>query len=210
VRELVLASKSPRRRQLLKLTGHPFVCIPSNVDEGVVNGEPPDRYVTILSELKAKDVGDRRENGIIIGSDTIVVFDGKIFEKPVSPEEAVEMIMILQGQTHTVYTGFALYDAKTHNLFSGYEKTHVTMRGISLDLARKYVETEEPLDKAGAYGIQGYGAVLISSIQGCYFTVMGLPLRRLMEALYTFSDGEFEYFVSIRNQPDKSTAELDA
>ena len=102
--------------------------------------------------------------------------------------------MRLQGQTHTVYTGFALYNAATGKLFSSYEKTHVTMRKMTRELAARYVDTGEPLDKAGAYGVQGYGAALITSIEGCFFTVMGLPVTRLMEALYTFSDGEFGYF----------------
>ena len=205
---MILASKSPRRRELMELIGHPFTCIPSSVKENIVNDETPARHVTILSELKARDVGAHLENRIIIGSDTIVFLNNDIFEKSGSPEEAVEMIMKLQGHTHTVYTGFALYDTASSKIFSSYEKTHVTMRNITRDLAQRYVKTGEPLDKAGAYGIQGYGAALITSINGCFFNVMGLPISRLMEALYAFSEGKFGYFGARRNQSNTFTAGL--
>jgi len=194
VAELVLASKSPRRRELMKLLGHPFICITSNVEENYIEDETPARHVTRLSELKAVEVGERNNRGIIIGSDTIVVFDNEIFGKPRSADEAVEMIMRLQGHKHEVFTGFAIYDTENKNIISGYETSEVTMREISLDIAKKYVDTGEPLDKAGAYGIQGYGAVLIKSVRGCFFNVMGLPLSRLMEVLYTFSGGRYGYF----------------
>ena len=191
---LILASKSPRRQELMKLLGHPFTCIPSKVKEHSINGETPEDHVTRLSELKARDVGEPRKNGIIIGSDTIVVLDKKILEKPGSPEEAVEMLMRLKGRTHTVYTGFTLYDVEIRKILSGYETTRVTIRNITRELAERYVDTGEPLDKAGAYGIQGYGAALITSIEGCYFNVMGLPVARLMESLYTFTGGKIGYF----------------
>lgn len=178
----------------MRLLGHPFICIPSNVKEHSINGEIPENHVIRLSELKARYVGEPRKNGIIIGSDTIVVLDKKILEKPGSPEEAVEMLMRLKGRTHTVYTGFALYDAETRKILSGYETTRVTMRNISRELAERYVDTGEPLDKAGAYGIQGYGAALVTSIEGCYFNVMGLPIARLMESLHAFTGGKFGYF----------------
>ncbi|HDY88293.1 MAG TPA: septum formation protein Maf [bacterium] len=192
--ELILASKSPRRRELMKLLGFPFRCITPQVEEDIVEGEKPDQHVIRLSERKAFNVGENFDHGIIIGSDTIVVLDNEILEKPRSADEALYMIMKLQGHTHHVFTGFALYDSKTKKTFSSYETTEVTMREISLDIAKKYVETDEPLDKAGSYGIQGYGAVLIKSVNGCYFNVMGLPLSSLMEALFTFSDGRFDYF----------------
>jgi len=194
VAELILASKSPRRRELMRLLGHPFICVTSNIEEDYVEGESPAQHVIRLSELKAIDVGGKNDRGIIIGSDTIVVIDNEILEKPCSADEAVEMIMRLQGCTHDVFTGFAIYNPENKKIISDYETSEVTMRGISLDIARNYVDTEEPLDKAGAYGIQGYGAVLIKSVKGCFFNVMGLPLSRLMEALYTFSEGRYGYF----------------
>ena len=195
--ELVLASKSPRRQELMRLLGHPFICITSNIEEDYVEGETPAQHVIRLSELKAVDVGGKNTRGIIIGSDTIVVLDNEIIEKPRSADEAVEMIMRLQGRTHNVFTGFAIYSTENKKIISGYETSEVTMREISLDIAKKYVDTEEPFDKAGAYGIQGYGAVLIKSVKGCFFNVMGLPLSRLMEALYTFSGGRYGYFGTI-------------
>ncbi len=192
--ELILASKSPRRRELMKLLGHPFICITSAVEENYVGGETPSEHITRLSESKALDVGTKRQDGIIIGSDTIVVLDKEIFGKPSSKTEAVEMIMRLQGRTHVVYTGFTLYNAMTKKMLSGYETTRVTLRSLTPELAKSYVDTGESLDKAGAYGIQGYGAALITSITGCFFNVMGLPLAKLTDALYTFSEGKFGYF----------------
>jgi septum formation protein len=196
VTELILASKSPRRHELMHLLGYPFRCLTSQVEELLLPGETPAEHVVRLSELKAREVGDRVESGIVIGSDTVVVLDDDIIGKPRSVDEAGEMLGRLQGRTHTVYTGFALYDVMRGRLRSGYETTDVTMKPMTPDLIRRYIETGEPLDKAGAYGIQGYGAVLISSVRGCYFNVMGLPLSRLMEALYEFTEGACGYFGS--------------
>ena len=195
--ELVLASKSPRRRELMKLLGHPFICAVPSIEENMVKGETPVQHVTRLSELKAQHVGTQRSNGIIMGLDTIVVLDDTILGKPSSPEEAVEMLLRIQGHTHTVYTGFALFNAATKSMVSSYETTRVTMRAMSRDLAKRYVETGEPLDKAGAYGIQGFGAALVTSIHGCFFNVMGFPLARIMETLRSFSNGEIGYFGSL-------------
>ena len=192
--ELILASKSPRRRELMKLLGHPYKCITSSIEENYIEGETPAQHVLRLSELKAVTVGEKNVQGIIIGSDTIVVLENEILGKPRSPEEALEMIMRLQGCTHSVYSGFAVYNTENKKISSGYEKSEVTMRKITLDIAKKYVDTKEPLDKAGSYGIQGYGSVLIKSIKGCFFTVMGLPLSRLMEAIYLSSNGKYGYF----------------
>jgi len=194
VPRLILASKSPRRRELLKLLGHPFESISSDIEEHTVPGENPAEHVTRLSEMKARAVGADHKDCIVIGSDTIVELDGDILEKPESETEAVSMLMRLQSRTHTVYTGFALFNPDTGKAVSSYETTRVTMREFGHNLARRYVDTGEPLDKAGGYGIQGYGAVLIEGIDGCYFNVMGLPLARLMEMLYDFSGKAFGYF----------------
>jgi len=192
--QLVLASRSPRRRELIGILGHPFSAEVSGIEEVSVAGETPAEHVIRLSLLKARDVAARHNEGIVIGSDTIVVIDGDILEKPFSPEEAVVMIMRLQGRTHKVFTGFALVDASTGRETASFETTCVTIRPMSLELARRYVATGEPLDKAGAYGIQGYGAAIVTGINGCYFTVMGLPVARLAEALNDFTDGHFGYF----------------
>ena len=192
--QLILGSKSPRRRKLLKLLGHPFQTAVSQIVEDRVEGESPSEHVTRLSEQKARDVGSRFKTGIVIGSDTVVVLDQKILGKPATPADAEEMLLQLQGRTHTVYTGFALYDTQDDRSISGYESTEVTIRKLDKEQIRQYVETGEPLDKAGSYGIQGYGSALVTSIKGCYFTVMGLPLSKLMKELYSFSNGRYRYF----------------
>jgi len=198
LKELILASKSPRRRELMALLGHKFRCEVSGADESIIEGETPEEHVTRLSLLKARHIGETEKNAIIIGSDTIVVLDGRIFGKPSSEDEAVEMLSELRERTHTVYTGFALYDTDTGNSFAGFETTEVKMRNFSDSITREYVATGEPMDKAGAYGIQGYGAVLIEAVNGCYFNVMGFPLARVMEALYNFTDGRLGYFGKIK------------
>ena len=192
--ELVLASHSPRRRELMHLLGHPFRCVTSHIEETELPGETPAEQVTRLSLLKAREVAAMLGEGIIIGSDTVVLLDGEVMGKPASEEEAFGMISRLQGRTHTVYTGFALHEAGNGREISGFETTEVTMRPMDAGLIREYILTGEPLDKAGAYGIQGYGAALITAIHGCYFNVMGLPLSRLMDALHSFTNGRYGYF----------------
>jgi len=201
VTRLILASQSPRRRELVRLLGHEVEYAVSAVEETRIGGESPEDHVTRLSLAKVRDVGGRVDDGIVIGSDTIVVLDGDIMEKPGDAEEAVAMLLRLAGRTHTVYTGFALYNARTGGYVTGYETTRVTMRRFDRGMAERYTATGEPMDKAGAYGIQGYGAVLIEGISGCYFTVMGLPMARLMAALYEFTGGGLGYFGAAA-QPD--------
>ncbi len=191
---LILASKSPRRRDLVRLLGHEVECTVSTVEESRIDGESPDDQVIRLSLMKARDVGSRMDEGIVIGSDTIVVVEGDVLQKPADEAEAVVMLLRLAGRTHSVFTGFALYNALTGAYVTGYETTRVTMRRFDRALAERYVATGEPMDKAGAYGIQGYGAVLIEGINGCYFTVMGLPMARLMTALAEFTGGAVGYF----------------
>ncbi len=178
----------------MRYIGHPFEYIDPDVEELRVPGESPADHVTRLSLVKARKIGLDLADGIVIGSDTIVVLDNDILEKPANAAEAVEMLSRLQGRTHTVYTGFALYNAATRKYFFDYETTRVTMRPFDRGLAERYIATGEPMDKAGAYGIQGFGAVLIAGIEGDYFTVMGLPLARLMAALETFTGGGVPYF----------------
>jgi len=196
VNELILASQSPRRRELMRLLGHPFRCVSPHVEEFSVPGETPAEHVVRLSLLKAREAAAREERGTVIGSDTVVVLDGDILEKPESDDDAFAMLSRLQGRTHAVYSGFAIRDAVTGEEYAGYEITEVSMRHMDADLIRKYIATGEPRDKAGAYGIQGYGAALITAVRGCYFNVMGLPLSRLMDALLTFTHGAIGYFGS--------------
>ncbi len=178
----------------MKLLGHPYRCVSPHADETILPGETPSAHVVRLAELKARESGRSIGGGIIIGSDTVVVLDGDILGKPASPDEARAMLGRIQGRTHTVYTGFAVHDPESGAVSSGYETTEVTMRPMDGELIRRYVETGEPLDKAGAYGIQGYGAALVTSISGCYFNVMGLPLARLMDTLREFTHDAFGFF----------------
>jgi len=178
----------------MKLLGHPFEVTVADIEETYLPGETPARHVKRLSEEKVREAAKTAEKSIIIGSDTVVVLDGEILGKPRTQSEAFDMIMRLQGRTHEVYTGFALLESDTGRMVSDFERTDVTMRPITPELVHRYLATGEPEDKAGAYGIQGYGAVLIASVRGCYFTVMGLPLARLMETLNVFSEGLFGYF----------------
>ena len=178
----------------MKLLGHPFTCITPDIEENIIEGESPAEHVMRLSERKAVAVGQTVDHAFIIGSDTVVVIDGEILGKPDSGKEALEMIMRLQGRSHRVFTGFSIYNTENKRKLVDYETSEVMMRGISLDTAKKYVDTKEPLDKAGSYGIQGYGSVLIKSVNGCFFNVMGLPLSKLMDALYIFSDNVYGYF----------------
>ncbi len=196
MRKLVLASQSPRRQELLKLLGHPFSVIPAHIEEKFFPGENPSEHVVRLAEAKAGRVAGMVSESMVIGSDTIVVIDGDILGKPGSRKEAFEMLMRLAGRTHDVYTGFALHDTVTGKVASGFEQTEVSMIPLSREIAEMYLDTGEPFDKAGAYGIQGYGSALIDSVKGCYFNVMGLPLTRLMKMLNTFSNGYFGYFGS--------------
>ena len=190
----MLASQSPRRQDLLKLLGHPFTVVHPLVDERFLAGETPPEHVVRLAETKAKTVAGKVSRSIVIGSDTIVVIDGDILGKPGSRQEAFDMVTRLQGRTHEVYTGFALHDTESGRTISEYERTEVTMAPMSPDLIEMYLDTGESFDKAGAYGIQGYGSALIVGVRGCYFNVMGLPLAKLMNRLNAFSGGQFGYF----------------
>jgi septum formation protein len=179
--DLVLASSSPRRAQLLEMLGLRFRIRPANVDETVRPGETPAAHAERLSIEKARAVAGLEPGALIIGSDTVVVVDGEVLGKPSTPGEAVDMLLRLQGREHTVATGVAV--ASRAHCWSGVEQVAVRFRSFDRELARRYVETGEPMDKAGAYGIQGYGATLVERIEGDFFAVMGLPVARLVSLL---------------------------
>ena len=181
---IVLASGSPRRKQLLEMLHIPFRVIPPDVDEHVLPGEAPDRYVTRLSRAKAQAVVPRAPGEVILAADTTVVLDGAIFEKPTSPANAVEMLTRLQGRTHEVMTAVAVaQDAKVEQAL---DVSRVTFRPADRATLEAYVATGEPMDKAGAYAIQGLGAPLIERVEGDFFGVMGLPLRLALDLLAKF------------------------
>ena len=183
-RPIVLASGSPRRRQLLEMLRIPFRVMPPDVDEHVLPGEAPDRYVTRLSRAKAEAVVARAPGELILAADTTVVLDGAIFEKPTSPAHAVEMLSHLQGNTHEVMTAVAV--ARDGELAQALDVSRVTFRPVDRPTLEAYVATGEPLDKAGAYAIQGLGAPLIERVEGDFFGVMGLPLRLALDLLARF------------------------
>jgi septum formation protein len=174
---LVLASGSPRRRQLLEMLGIPIEVRPSHVPEVRNPGESPQAYVERLAREKAASVA----GPLVLGADTTVVVDGEVLEKPVDAADALRMLRRLQGRVHQVITAIAL---KTPDAMLGAtDVTAVTFRPADDDALRAYVATGEPMDKAGAYGIQGYGAALVERIDGDFFGVMGLPVRLVLDLL---------------------------
>jgi septum formation protein len=188
---IVLASQSPRRELLLKMLGLRFDIIPAQVDETYRRGERAKPHTERLAREKALVVAAQRPDALVIGSDTVVVLDRRVLGKPRDPEHAVEMLMNLQGRLHRVETAVAI-STPDGLLLSGVESVRVRFRTFDRTLAEEYVQTGEPLDKAGAYGIQGFGAAIVERIEGDYFAVMGLPIGLMLSLIraagwrYTF------------------------
>lgn len=188
-RKLILASGSSRRKELLEQIGLEFVVLPSQCEE-VITSTKPEQVVQELALQKARDVAAGQTEGIVLGSDTVVAYDGKILGKPATKEEAIEMLTMLQGNTHQVYTGVALVDCenleKKPKVF--YEKTSVMVYLMTEAEIQSYVDSGDPMDKAGSYGIQGAFGAYIKGIQGDYYNVVGLPIGRVYQELkqYTF------------------------
>ncbi len=176
---VVLASASPRRKQLLELLGLEPEIVPADIDEAWRNGEAPGAHAERLAREKAAAAA--RDGAAVVGADTIVVIDGEILGKPRDASEARAMLRRLAGREHEVFTAVAVAYAGT--TVSGTERTAVRFRPLEEPTIAAYVATGEPMDKAGAYGIQGYGAVLVERIEGDYFTVMGLGLGLLVALL---------------------------
>lgn len=184
---LVLASASPRRVELLRVAGVPFeVRTASDAAEAVVaarlDRDDPAGYARALAGAKAESVAAELPGRLVLGADTVVVLDGEILEKPRDADDATRMLTRLQGRRHTVVTAIALRGAGS-GLQDAAERTEVEFLPLEPTAVAAYVATGEPLDKAGAYGIQGYGAMMVRRVEGCYFNVMGLPLARLGELL---------------------------
>lgn len=178
--KIILASGSPRRRELLEQAGIPFEVIKSNAEEKITKKEPAE-IVKELSCCKARTVAGEHPGRLVLGADTIVVLDGGILGKPKSAGDAERMLTSLQGRTHQVYTGVTLIrDAQT---LSFYEKTDVTLYPMTEAEIKAYVESGDCMDKAGAYGIQGRFAIHIRGICGDYYNVVGLPVGRLWQEL---------------------------
>ncbi|PYO77035.1 MAG: septum formation protein Maf [Gemmatimonadetes bacterium] len=174
---VVLASASPRRRQLLNLIGIAHDVRPANIDEAMRQRETPRRHAERLAREKATAIAARDPDLITIGADTVVVINRRVLGKPRDEAEAIQMLTQLNGRQHTVITAIAV--ARGRKLRSSIEEVQVKFRRLRDEEIEAYVATGEPMDKAGAYGIQGYGATIVERIEGDYFAVMGLPLARL-------------------------------
>ncbi len=179
---LILASSSPRRAELLRSAGFVFEIIPADINEDMEPGERPDAYVSRLAEAKARAVSARVEpDAVLLAADTTVVVDGRILGKPRDAQDAAEMLAILSGRTHEVLTGLTVVSGREwrHSV----DTTRVQFAPLGPDEIRWYVATGEPLDKAGAYAVQGLGARFVVSIEGSHSNVVGLPLERVYQVL---------------------------
>ena len=184
---VILASKSPRRKELMEKICPGFLCDPAQGEETVPEGLPVTETAEYLSRQKAMEVAGRHDfTDVVIGSDTVVICDGVIFGKPKDREDAVKMLRALSGKTHTVSTGVTIVSGNETESFTS--ETRVTFYDLTEKEIEKYVNTGEPMDKAGAYGIQGSGALYVKKIEGDYYTVVGFPVaevyRRLNEKKY--------------------------
>lgn len=178
---VVLASASPRRAAVLRMLGLSARVVPAGVEERRGAVESPHGYVERLSREKVSEVMADYPDSLVVGGDTVVVLDGRVLEKPDGPAHAVEMLTSLAGRTHRVYSGLAV--AANGKVESRVARAGVTFHPVTRELIERYVETREPLDKAGAYGIQGYGAALVDRIVGDYFTVVGLSVAAFVGLL---------------------------
>ena len=181
--DIILASKSPRRRELLEQMGvRDFRIITPDIDEHMDRDLPPAELVRQISEEKARAVAAQvGPDAVVIAADTVVALDGVVLGKPAGKEEAFRMLSLLSGNRHQVYTGLTVL--RGEQVFSQWEETAVTFRSLTAEEIEAYIATGEPMDKAGAYGIQGYGALFIQGISGDYYNVMGLPVCRLGQIL---------------------------
>lgn len=186
MKTIILASASPRRKELLKRIGLKFKVDPSNYEENISSELEPHELAKSLSLEKAKLVAKKHMNALVIAADTFIVFEGKILGKPRTETEAKEMLETISGRQHSVITGFTIIDTENNKALSKAVETKVYIRKLSSNEIDAYVESKEPLDKAGAYAIQGLGSVIVEKIEGDCFNVIGLPLSALTESLKEF------------------------
>ena len=180
----ILASASPRRKQLLEQAGYTFEIVVSDADESLPAGITPEKAVQLNAARKAQAVAETNPGAVVLGCDTVVAIDGEILGKPQDEAEAKAMLRRLSGNTHTVYSGVCITDGETETVFA--VATDVTFYALSDRTIDAYAATKEPMDKAGAYGIQGLGCVLVKEISGDYSNVVGLPLSESARALAAF------------------------
>lgn len=186
MKTIILASASPRRKEILEKTGLKFKVDASDYEEEINYSLRPHELARFLSREKAKAIVNKYTNALIIAADTFIVFKGKILGKPHTEEEAKRMLKMLNNRTHSVITGFTIIDTDDNKKLSGSVETKVYFKKLTIKEIESYIKSKEPLDKAGAYAIQGLGAVIVKKIEGDYFNVMGLPLSTLMETLKKF------------------------
>ena len=185
-RKIILASASPRRKEILGLTGLKFFVDASEYEEDMELRLKPHQLARFLSYEKAKTIAHKYTNSLVIAADTFIVFKDNILGKPHTHAEAMRMLTLLNGKAHSVITGFTIIDTNTKKKLSRSVETRVYFRKMTISEMEAYVKTGEPLDKAGAYAIQGTGAIIVKKIEGDYFNVVGLPLVSLTEALKKF------------------------
>ena len=186
MKRIILASASPRRVELLEKIGLKFEAEPSNYEEDMHSELEPHEFARKISLEKAEAVASKHESAIVIAADTIIVFGGQILGKPHTENEARKMLETINGKSHSVITGFSIIDTGKNKTLSKSVETKIHVRKLTLAEIDAYVKSKEPLDKAGAYAIQGLGAVIVEKIEGDYFNVVGLPLSALTEALKEF------------------------
>ena len=184
---LVLASASPRRKELLSILGIPFEVIPSSIDETPLEGETPETFVVRAAREKGMEVASRVSHSVILSADTVVTIDGEILGKPVDQDDAIGMLRKLSGRDHLVLTAVTVVNQVRQQTLEGLERTRVWLHPLTDLQIRDYLLRENVFDKAGAYGIQGYAGVYIPKIEGNYFNVMGLPLPLVHELLWRTS-----------------------
>ncbi len=186
--KVILASKSPRRVEILEKIVKEFEVVQSNFDENTVDFKGDiEKYVKDLSRNKAIEVSKRlNEPSIVIAADTVVFQDGKVLEKPKNEEDAFSMLSSLSGNTHKVYSGICLINTYNDTVVTDCDCTEVRFSELNPRQIRNYINSGEPMDKAGAYGIQGLGGAFVEGINGCYYNVMGLPLNKLYKALENY------------------------
>lgn len=183
-KRFIVASASPRRKELLSMAGYDFEVIPADADEAIEESTKAFEAVKILSKRKALSVWEENKDAVVLGCDTVVALDDRILGKPKTKQEAFNMLMALSGKKHFVYSGVCITDGKNTVQFVG--SAAVEFYELSKETVNSYIETKEPMDKAGSYGIQGIGSVLVKKIEGDYFSVVGLPLSQTARELRNF------------------------
>lgn len=187
MKKIILASASPRRKELLSRFGIEFEVYPASIQEDEISADTPEENVIKIAFEKAEKIAKLHPDDIVIGADTIVVYQDKILGKPANEKDAVKMLRFLSGKTHYVLTGLVIINKSENIILTDYEKTYVTMRELNLEEIKDYANSKEPLDKAGAYAIQGKAKDFIIDIKGCFYNVVGLPMDKLIGMLKKFT-----------------------